>query len=343
LQNLENNELLNILLDDCGGDLTVNNVARRLEFLWSQQCDCWQAIAFAALHFHDLPISDLDLISSDIELISAVLSNESLKLVNEDSLLAFLSGLFARDAAYFSLFEFVHFEYLSPSGIAQFIELLSDSLPLLTISIWRRICNRLSLSVHPGLPDRTLEKTRHAALMVLQSDDPFVGIIHHLTAECGGNVCDCGIICVTAAHTDPKCYKPDINGGTPKVVFDFDSRVGWYDDNRDPSWLQIDFRDRRILVTSYSINFGQTAQSHPQQWILLGSQDAVSWTTVDDRSGESKHRPSFNIETFVCRSDSSEAFRYLRLFKKGMFWGHYYYFGLTALKFFESLTIAPSA
>jgi hypothetical protein len=95
-------------------------------------------------------------------------------------------------------------------------------------------------------------------------------------------------------------------------------------------------------VTAYSINFGEGSTGYTQTWVLEGSHDAKTWTTIDDRANESKERSSFDVETFHCQSGISDRFRYLRLFKKGRCWGPNHYLGFAALEFFGTLTTQSS-
>jgi hypothetical protein len=70
------------------------------------------------------------------------------------------------------------------------------------------------------------------------------------------NVCDTGIIAVSAAHTNEYLYAPELRGGHATVVFVLDMGLGYYDQNKRRSWLMIDFQALQIPVTSYSVTFG---------------------------------------------------------------------------------------
>jgi hypothetical protein len=340
---LENTELQSHFMTVSEEELTINTIFSQLRLLLNGKMDCSQAITFAASHFYELMKLDLKLIESDIELFDEILSSESLQLRDEDSLFDFLVNLISKDSQYFSLLEFIQFEYLSTTQIVQFVSLTSNLFDCFTFSIWVRVCNRLILPVSPNSLNCRIICDKSATLTIPYCGTPFSGIIHRLTTDSGGNVCDSGILSVTVSHTNPNIHKREVNGGAAKFVFDLDSRVGWYDANQNPTWLQVDFQTRKIQLTAYSINFGECGNTgRCPQWVLEGSHDGKSWTTIDDRASESKERKSFDVETFHCQSGISDTFQYLRLFKKGNCWGNYHQLGLAALEFFGTLTAHSS-
>jgi hypothetical protein len=206
---------------------------------------------------------------------------------DEDWLLSFVIDLVSTNDKYFSLLESIQFEYLSESGIRQFVEFVSMSFDLLTFSIWTRLSNRLVLPVSPRSANSRFFK---GDLFIPFEQDALSGLICKLTKRFGGNVCDSGIVSVSVAHTHLTQYGREFNIGDPKVIFDLDSRVGWYDQNKDPTWLRIDFPRHRIQVASYSIKFGKESTRYTQQWILEGSNDGTSWQMLDDRSRETTRR-----------------------------------------------------
>jgi hypothetical protein len=242
---LENDELLRILLDH--KDLSIETVAERLVVLRTTKAHCEPEIAFAASHFSELSPSAVSSIATDFSLISAILSNESLIVQDEDSLIFLICSLGRSHSTFLSLFENVRLEYASDSGIHAFIELMSESFECLSLCIWERVCERLLLPVKATSPNP------HIRLTPVTTPS---GIIEMLTKQCGRNVCDAGLISVTAAHTRLDLYGEEWNGRSPKVIFDLGTQLGWYDQNRDLSWLIIDFQSRRVHVTSYSITFG---------------------------------------------------------------------------------------
>jgi hypothetical protein len=161
-----------------------------------------------------------------------------------------------------------------------------------------------------------------------------------LTKRFDGNVCEKGIINVTARETDPERYGPQINGGGPRAVVDLDTQRGWYDKNNDPSWLQFDFKARRIRISSYAIKFGYESLTKRgiQKWRLEGSHNGSSWVTIDDRSKEKTIHSDYSVEHYNCGTGSRDIFRYVRIMKVDKYWGKLYQLGLTSIEFFGTLT-----
>jgi hypothetical protein len=65
--------------------------------------------------------------------------------------------------------------------------------------------------------------------------DPFVGIINHLTRECGGNVADIGIVVITAASVAQNHF--------PRNAADFHSGKIFQSKDRLNQWIEWDFKD----------------------------------------------------------------------------------------------------
>jgi hypothetical protein len=177
----------------------------------------------------------------------------------------------------------------------------------------------------------------HIACEQYNEAAPLDGIIRRLTAVCGGNVCEMGAVIITARTTNSDRLRPQVNGGSPHVVVDLDTEVGWYDTNTNPSWLQFDFKDRRISMASYSIKFGQNT-THRQKWRVEGSDDGQMWQIIDNRQGEEIAHPAYSVRHFVCQS-APRPFRYVRLLVEifDYFWGGNYQLGMAAIEFYGRL------
>jgi hypothetical protein len=154
----------------------------------------------------------------------------------------------------------------------------------------------------------------------------------------GSDVCEAGIVEITADHTNATEYGSSVNGGSPTVVSDFSSDLGWYDKNWSPSWLLFDFKTYRVSVTGYMIKFGFKSSGYTQSWILTGSNDSQNWTIIDDRSLESKKHPDYHIDRFESVGDIKTSFRWIRIALAKSCWGAQYCLGLTSIEFFGDLT-----
>jgi hypothetical protein len=70
---------------------------------------------------------------------------------------------------------------------------------------------------------------------------------------------------------------------TPANAFDEVSSTGWYASLPD-SWVGLDFGGPQVVI-AYSIGVGSVASYAPPQFNLRWSDDGVTWTDVDTRSG----------------------------------------------------------
>lgn len=70
-------------------------------------------------------------------------------------------------------------------------------------------------------------------------------------------------------------------------AFDADPGSKWFGYNSPTGWLQYDFgAGNAQVVKRYTINSADVAARDPKTWNLLGSQDGVSWTTLDSESDQ---------------------------------------------------------
>jgi hypothetical protein len=327
---LGNPELSNALSKALNTEPTVQSSLWQLHSLWHSAQDCTSLIQFVASHFTQFKASDLASICGDLGLIEAVFSDPAFQIQNEDSFFETISVLISTDSNLFPLLESVAVEYLSQSALVNYIQLLSDSFDKFNYSIWERICARLVLSPRSSRP-----------IPQGKADLTEKGIIRFLTEECGGNVCDRGVISVSVAHTGTDYYGGR-NGRDPKHVFDLDTNVGWYDGNQNPTWFLVDFQKILVQIKSYTITFGEgQGPSYFPQWVMEGSNDKTEWKLLDDRSHQQVSRMDGERVTFLCNGDKGTSFRYIRLYKKGKFWGRNHYLGMTALEFFGTVLEAP--
>jgi hypothetical protein len=268
---------------------------------------------------HELKPETLDLIFS-----------ESLVLNSEDELFDFLKGEICEGSI--DLLRHVELCCLSEGKYVELMDLLEPS--TLTPGIWTRI-----RSIRP---DRSCRSGTH------QYDGPipyagknFDGIFAHLNRICGGNCVEKGIIGVKASNHST---------GNLSVVFaDNDWRGGnhWQHSNVLNGWFKVDFKDRRVSVTDYAIHNSLTYVEESRflkTWRLEGSNvdsDSDSdWTKIDSRTNdETLHGASKIQGHFECNGDTRQAFRYIRLVRRGASHdAQYYCFLISQFKLFGRLS-----
>jgi hypothetical protein len=143
-------------------------------------------------------------------------------------------------------------------------------------------------------------------------DFPLKGIIHHLTAECGGNVDDRGIVAITADRT----YS-DLAYYAAKNIADLDENTYFYCANAGDMWVCYDFKDRRVSLTDYSIKaYSGGANNILKSWVIEVSDDGSSWTEADRRENCDDLCAQNVVRLFPVRKPSTG--RYVRLHQIGL-------------------------
>ena len=162
------------------------------------------------------------------------------------------------------------------------------------------------------------------------------GVIAHLTRECGGNVHDQGLVNVTASSVSM--------GGDPRNVVDLGTNSLYSSENENNTWICYDFKDRRIIPTSYSV---RTSRNSPggdtlKSWVIEVSKDGTenSWVEIDRRDDSHDLNCCYVTVNFKISRVPSESFRFFRLRETGP--NHYgdhhsYYVNITSLEIFGTL------
>lgn len=112
------------------------------------------------------------------------------------------------------------------------------------------------------------------------------------------------VTAATASH-----YYNNDGSYAPVKAFDGNTTTTWISANpRQPgTWLQAEYAST-FYVTSYSIRDRGVAGEHPTAWVLKGSTDGTTWTTLDTVT-------SAGISTGVAKSfdvDSPAVVKFLR-------------------------------
>jgi hypothetical protein len=235
-----------------------------------------------------------------------ILNDKSLVAPSEDWLYRCISRRIEANLSSASLFEFICFEFLSVSSIEHFIDWsLRHSIDI-SGGIWRGLCARLSIDVREFVTPRF---SHFLGRVVCNFDRarPLDGIVAYLTRQCGGNVADSGIVGATANSVFHQGY-----GAKNALDLTVDSRYG--SQPRPNQWLCIDFKEREVAITHYSIrsqfNSG-VGGAHPKSWVLEGSADKSVWSELDVRKDNAQLNAQNTIATW--RTNVSERVRYVRL------------------------------
>jgi len=184
---LGNGELLLAMAGYAPGSLDASNVVGFLRFKHEFRMDADPEVNWLALRFHQLRGPVLDGFSVDE--FQAVLSSPFLRIESEDWLAEVIAQRTARYRAFFDLFGFLRFEWVSSAGIETFLGTVGDN--AITGAVWHEVM-RLFTSQRVDGGSRVL-----GVEFALVEGAPFNGIIAHLREECGGNVHQEGAVKVT--------------------------------------------------------------------------------------------------------------------------------------------------
>lgn len=106
------------------------------------------------------------------------------------------------------------------------------------------------------------------------------------------------------------------------------------------AFLLYDFIDRRIRPKYYSIKAKTNNDSnHPRSWKILGSNDKITWDSLDVRTDNESLCGIGASDTFKIKKDLDEnqCYRYLKLLQTDVNSSCYYYLALTNLEFFGTI------
>jgi hypothetical protein len=301
-KSLENSELCEALKEFVteGGEVNSSNVVERLSLSESLGVDRSEALDYLASHFYGIDGSLLLTVSH--EDLRNVLRSEQLRIWSEDSLLDFI---LERGFEYFDLLGCLRTEYLSQAAMSRLLESISPD--EIGAELWHSLCRRLLLyGSSPQLPN-----ARYMFLgecFPLDSSQPFKGIIAHLSSECGGNVHMHGIISVSASSVySHACYQ----------VADYDWPGYWTSGNEERAWIQFDFKGRRVSPSHYTMKSDGNCSGHLLKWSLDGSDDGVSWITLDQQETKDLEG-KYVVKSYACAARQvSIFFQYIRLTQTG--------------------------
>jgi hypothetical protein len=162
------------------------------------------------------------------------------------------------------------------------------------------------------------------------TESPFNGLIHHLTKVCGGNVCERGVVDITCSSTEyNKCLQ----------VADHDWNDYWYTNSVANSWIQFDFKNRRVSLTHYTLKSDGCNGHHLLEWTVAGSRDGVSWDPIDCRKTQELNG-NYITKTFALSTSLSGTpfYRYIRLTQTGKSSNNNDYLMLAVVEFFGRMT-----
>jgi hypothetical protein len=301
-------------------NLTPENIFIQLEIHNLLNISENRTIEFLATHFNDCQQSQIG--SVNIEQLSMVLQHPKLVLQSEDSLYQFIARQIRRNPENGPLLQFVRFEYLTVESIQDFVKLIETNLTALSLPVWKALSRRVNLKVSPTVKNgRHFHSKSHSIECPFENNSPFQGIIAYLSDQYGGNVHDRDVVKVTSkSHSEPHLAKN---------VANLNSIEGFWSKDSNDEWICYDFKERKIVVTDYSIsNSGWTP--YLVSWLLEGSVDGEAWIILDEKRQCREIDGAMKVGTF--QVGKKQIVRFVRIRNLGGSW-----LGLTKFELFGTI------
>ena len=322
---LENPELLAFITESkLDTKIDMSNVLERIQIKRELQQDCSDELKFVASHFHRVELGfALQLTLDELE---KILENPALELRSEDDLFHIIHELVEKSGPQYSiLYRHVQFQFLDEDNFHAFLDIVfPDSLnPIL----WRSVCDCLRVFWHSTEKDTMLKSDRYPSYH--SEKGPFNGIISYMQAKYGTDLCEKGIIDITASSNDYNHCR---------YTVDYGWKDYWASYGERDAYLQFDFIQARICVTGYTLTSDGSDYGHLISWVLETSDDGSpsSWEIIDKRSTEDLVG-EFVVKTFHCNYANNKLRRFVRLRQTGKNSQGDYDLRLSEIEFFGRL------
>ena len=326
---LENDELLDrAIRSQLEGDVSLSNVVHRIRIKSECHSDIKSELDFLAAHFFEADMDVLKCLSvSDLEL---VLTNSLLKLESEDQLYDTILALFdEKRCDILSLLRYVEFAFLSESKLGDFLDHIFPD--LVDASIWGSLCECVRRFCGSSGKDSLMNSKRYCiAIETFTSvDGAFNGIFRHLRDQCSENPHKNGVISITASDKLGwhQCHQ----------LVDYGWNDYWSSSGQPNSFVQFDFKARRICLDQYSLRSDGNSRGHLISWVIEVSDDGANWEVVDERNTQDLDG-KFVVKTYECSKRSDCFARFVRLRQIGKNSDGDDHLRLSEIEFFGKLT-----
>ena len=302
---LGNAELLEMVDMTSHLPLTVHTVFNRLAEKHRLYLRTDAEIDFIAAHMFEVP--EESLYELDATSLYYILNSHELQVESEDALFNLIKTIIlGKGQEYRFLLSCLLIDYMTVDAVHELLDFieLDDVSGLLFESMKRR----LSLDVSPTVKHFERYKIKGQRYEYVEGE-PFNGILNHLNNECGGNAHRSHAINITASSRGGW-------NGNPCQLIDYGWTGAWGTQNVSHSWVMIDFKDKQVFLTGYSLrahNWGLNSY-HLKSWVLEGSQDGEKWATIDEHSDSNALNGPMKCHTWKVKK--TLPFRYIRLRQK---------------------------
>lgn len=326
---LQNKELLSLATSFDSTPLNPENAPRRLREKLFMNIPANQEADYIAERF---PTYDLSFLKTlDTNVLQAILDSPNLQVISETQLLNFVFEAVEYNKNNIKLVDSINCQYLPAVDMPKYLKLAE--IAGLSGRVWESIRNRLCKEITPDSQDQTkryikFDKAKPSK-SIPYTNYAFNGFIKSLSISSGDNPHCRGDVEITASSTD---------FGTLANIFETNGTIFGTVNDKD-SWIQFDFKSRKIALSAYSIRGLAGTKFHTMKsWKLFGSNDKNEWTLIDTEWDVDALNGKYHAVVFPVRPQS-EPFRYLKIAQAGPNWAgsQYYNLALSQIEFFGDI------
>lgn len=299
--------------------LTKDNVFIRLKQKTVYNLETKNEIDFIAANLTSLNEDLFD--DYPTSFIERLLSSPKLCVSDEDSLFQLIINLInKRGQEAEVLLNYVFMELLSDEMMEKFqntIPLQRTSAPVL-LSMKNRLIHKM--------PSEELIENRYQSIKIrcpLNSKEPLKGIFDYLFSIKNKNPHTEGIIEITASSS---------SSNSPQKVILPGFTGYWASSNSPNQNICFNFKSYKVIVEAYSIK--TRGDGDPISWEIQGSNDKVSWKTIDSRNTNLQRGAITIFDSFP----KSNEYQYIQMIQKGPNSRGDHYFNLSRFELFGALT-----
>ena len=294
-----------------------------------------EEIEFISSNFSELCESQEEFKNLKIETLMEILSNPKLQLKTENQLLKFVNKLYTINSEMYSkLYEKVHFEYVTASMMREFLEIydLND----ITNQTWLGLSNRLLHEIKEEENkkfNRYKKQKNQDITFSMSNENSLSGIINHLMNVSSGKIEN------EIKITTSSCQNNEDRFQARNVVLYNDKNKIFMSQNSGNSWICFDFIDKKVIPSCYTMRTGDhlNNRANIRYWVLEGSNDEKSWTTLDSQNNCGHLNWTNRIHTYKLNNQNSNKYRYLKIRSTGVDCNCTYFLSFEAIEFYGKL------
>lgn len=296
-------------------------------------------IEFISSKFYEMKEEEEEITNLQNETIERIFNNEHIQLKTEDQLLNIINQLYLKNPENSYLYSFVEFINLSKESISKFIEIFDTS--YLTNDTWNKITERLQQEIkqtkennnkstrYSTTKETNKEPKQSGTIIEFNNNNNLDGIINFLKKQSNNNIQN--IINITASSIG--ClYYPLTN------IIEYENNIKYTFTKNEPNqWICIDFKNRKIIPTHYTIRTSHDVNNHLKTWVIEASNDNSTWDKLDEQTNNNTTNGKNIVHTFPISTKNDKAYEYIRIRQTEKNWNNNNYLDLSAIEFHGTL------